>query len=167
MLSYHNDPAIKQKYIARFAEHRGADEVIQGIGFDNGRGCLIGCTLDHYDHSRFPIELGWPEWMARWADKVFEGLPKSEAAQFGSDLLEAVPVGVDLDPVKHTLAIARLERCIARLVDNDEPYAVKVREAINIVIVYHENPAARSAVRSAGTTCSRCPPTSRRCRVRP
>ena len=30
MLAYHNDPAVKAKYVARFAAHRAADEVVQG-----------------------------------------------------------------------------------------------------------------------------------------
>ena len=76
MLAYHNDPAVKAKYTARFAAHRAADQVIQGIGFDNGRGCFVGCTLDNYDHSQFPVELGIPEWLAQLLDKIFEGLPK-------------------------------------------------------------------------------------------
>lgn len=52
LLSYHNDQAVKDKYVARFARHREMDQVIQGQGFENGRGCFVGCTLDAYDHSR-------------------------------------------------------------------------------------------------------------------
>ena len=100
MLAYHNDPAVKAKYEARFAAHRAADEVIQGTGFDNGRGCFVGCTLDAYEHSRFPTELGWPLWLAHLADTIFEGVPEAEAPQFGTDLLAAVQPGVDLDAAR-------------------------------------------------------------------
>src|SRR6266446_7819372 len=136
MLSYHNDPALKAKYIARFAAHREADQVIQGLGYENGRGCFVGCTLEQYDHELFPVELGWPEWLAYLADKIFEGLPKSEAPQFGTDLLEAVPVGVDLEPVQYQLAISRHERQLIRLADNKEPYAEQCRAALQNVINY-------------------------------
>lgn len=136
MLSYLNDFAVKEKYVARFAVHRAADEVIQGTGFDNGRGCFVGCTLDAYDHSRFPIELGWPEWLARLADTVFEGIPKTEAPQFGTDLLEAVPVGVDLEPLRYRFALAVQQRNLARLASNGAPYAVECRAAIEGVIAY-------------------------------
>ena len=115
MLSYHNDPAVKQKYIARFATHRAADEVTQGLGFENGRGCFVGCTLDNYNHSRFPVELGWPEWLARLADCIFEGLSKEEAPQFGTDLLEAVPIGFDLSNLRWKLAILRGDKSLERL----------------------------------------------------
>lgn len=152
MLSYHNDPAVKAKYVNRFAAHRAADEVIQGTGFDNGRGCFVGCTLDDYNHSRFPIELGWPEWLARLADTIFEGVPKAEAPQFGTDLLEAVPVGADLEPLRHRLALTVQRRNLARLADNTEPYATQCRAAVEQVIAYLANPekdAARSASAAA------------------
>ena len=161
MLSYHNDPVVKLKYQARFEAHRKADDVIQGTGYDNGRGCFVGCTLNKYDHSRFPVELGWPEWLARLADSIFEGIPKSEAPQFGTDLLDAVQIGKDLEPVKWHLAIARHKVQIERLKDNSEPYAEHVRNALQSVIVYCQSEltntateemaesAARSAARSA------------------
>jgi hypothetical protein len=113
MLSYHNDQKVKDLYVARFEEHRAMDAVIQGEGYGaDGRGCFVGCTLKNYDHSRFPVELGWPEWLAHLADKIFEGLPKEEAPQFGTDLLATVPVGKDLESVRHLLAIRRIDRLI-------------------------------------------------------
>ena len=136
MHSYHNDPAVKEKYQQRFAAHRAADEVVQGTGFDNGRGCFVGCTLDEYDHSRFPVELGWPEWLARLAESIFEGLPKAEAPQFGTDFHAAIPVGVDLEPVRFLIAIPRHQAQLARLEGNDEPYAEQCRAAITSVINY-------------------------------
>src|SRR5579863_1438147 len=162
LLSYHNDPAVKLKYQARFAAHRAADEVIQGAGFRNGRGCFVGCTLDAYDHARFPIELGWPEWLARLADAIFEGLPRAEAPQFGADLLEAVPVGKDLGPVRWQLAIARYERQLAALATNAEPYAAEVRAALTGMITYCQaqlggiaTEIQRSAAESAAWSAAR------------
>lgn len=141
MLSYLNDPAVKAKYQLRFENHRKMDQVIQGTGFDktSGRGCFVGCTLNGYDHSRFPVELGWPEWLARLADKIFEGISSAEAPQFGTDLLAAVPVGVDLENVQYKLAIARHTRQIERLADNPEPYAEQCRAALRQVTEFCEN----------------------------
>lgn len=115
LLSYHGDPAVKRKYIERFAAHRAADAVVQGVAYRNGRGCFVGCTLEKYDHSRFPTELGWPVWLGRLAEAIFEGLPREEAPQFGTDLLAAVPEGVDLEPLLHTVAIPRMERNLVLL----------------------------------------------------
>lgn len=114
MLSYHNDPLVKQKYIARFATHRAADAVVQGLGYLNGRGCFIGCTLETYSRAQFKIELGWPLWLVQVAEQIFENLPRDKAPQFGTDILQAVPVGIDLEPVKWRLAIARMDRLIAQ-----------------------------------------------------
>ena len=154
MLAYHNDPAVKAKYTQRFAAHRAADEVIQGTGFDNGRGCFVGCTLDNYNHSRFPAELGWPEWLAHLADTIFEGIPKAEAPQFGTDLLEAVKVGVNLEPVRSRFLLTVQRRNLARIADDTAEYVPACRAAVQKVIELLEadvaaESAAESAARSA------------------
>jgi hypothetical protein len=154
MLSYLNDPAVKAKYVARFEAHRKADEVIQGQGFKNGRGCFVGCTLDAYKHERFPIELGWPEWLARLADTIFEGIPANDAPQFGTDLLEAVPVGVNLDPVRARFLLTVQRRNLTRMESNKDKAALEVVAAIKTVIGLLEkdepaDSAAESAARSA------------------
>ena len=152
LLAYHNDPAIKAKYVQRFAQHRAADDVIQGTGYANGRGCFVGCTLERYEHKLFQIELGWPEWLARLADTIFEGLPKDQAPQFGTDLLDAVPVGVDLELARVPLLIRLQRRNLSRLDSNTEPYAEQCRTAIRGVIAWLEqgaDPKAWSAAQSA------------------
>lgn len=52
LISFHGDPAIKEKYIARIKAHAIADQIIQGTGFDEQtqKGCAVGCTLDKYSH---------------------------------------------------------------------------------------------------------------------
>ena len=125
--AFHNDPAVKAKYQARLADHRAAEQLIQGIGFEDGKGCAVGCTLDAYDHSRYPTELGLPEWLACLEDCIFEGLPKGEAEQFAEDFLAAIPIGADVSAVRGKLAILRHERDLHRLEGNTDPYAAEVR----------------------------------------
>lgn len=157
MKAFHNDPQLKEFFVKRFAAHRAADEVVQGTGFDNGRGCFVGCTLNDYSHSKFPKKLGLPEWLAHLADKIFEGIPKAEAPQFGTDLLNAINVGADLQSVKWKLAIWRHEKQLTALAENKEPYAELCRNALNQVIAYcnnqltenFDNASARSAAESA------------------
>ena len=103
-LAYNNDPKVKQKYVNRMIAHRKADEVIQGEGFNNGRGCAIGCTLDKYDHNAWAIEIcgddgGEHVELGRLVDGIFESLPKDKAPQFAQDVLEAIPHGADLSLV--------------------------------------------------------------------
>ena len=155
MLAYHNDPAVKAKYTQRFAAHRAADEVIQGTGFANGRGCFVGCTLDNYNHSRFPAELGWPEWLAHLADTIFEGIPKAEAPSFGTDLLEAVKVGVNLEPVRSRFLLTVQRRNLARIADDTAEYVPACRAAVQKVIELLEaDVAARSAAWSAARSAA-------------
>lgn len=112
MLSFHSNEAIKAKLIARMDAHAAADEITQGIGWENGKGCFIGCSLNNYDHSKWPKLLGLPEWLARLCDTVFEGLPNDEAKAFAIELPRRIPVGRDLEPVRHMVAIARMDRLL-------------------------------------------------------
>src|SRR6185437_15188822 len=111
--AFHGDQAIKDKYLARIRAHAAADAITQGIGWENGKGCAIGCTLEAYDHSRYPIELGLPEWLARLEDRIFEGLPKAEAMAWPEAFLEAITPGANLEPVRPKLALRRIDRLIA------------------------------------------------------
>jgi hypothetical protein len=102
MLAYHNDQAIKDKYLARVRAHRLADELVQGIGFErNGktRGCAIGCTLDAYDHARYPIELGIPLEIAYLEDRLFELQTPEAALEWPERVLAAIKPGADLSRV--------------------------------------------------------------------
>jgi hypothetical protein len=110
--AFHNDAKIKAKYVKRVEAHRKADELVRGIGWENGRGCAVGCTLENYDHSRYPIEIGLPEWLARLEDYLFENLPQKEAMTWPERFLKAIPVGANVENVQHNLAIRRLDRLI-------------------------------------------------------
>jgi hypothetical protein len=39
MKSFHNDPAVKEKYVSRVAAHAKADQLVQGTGWE-GRAAL-------------------------------------------------------------------------------------------------------------------------------
>jgi hypothetical protein len=112
MLSFHNDPTIKEKYLNRVKLHRELDNIIQGIGWENGKGCAVGCTLENYDHSEYPIELGLPEWLARLEDAIFENILNEEAMLWPEKFLDAIPVGVCVENVKHRLSIIRMNNLL-------------------------------------------------------
>jgi hypothetical protein len=120
--SYHNDPAIKAFHVAQAKHHLAADMLVSGTygegNASNFRGCSIGCMAHDIDPSRNDYHelvaehAGWPEWLARLNDSIFEGLPEGERETFHVDLREAIPVGVDLEPVLHQLALRRIDRLI-------------------------------------------------------
>lgn len=105
MLAFHNDPKIKEKYIARVKAHADADEIVKGIYWENGKGCAVGCTIEGSDHSKYETELGIPEILARLEDGLFEEMSNEDAKKFPLQFLEAIPVGADLSQVFTKLVI--------------------------------------------------------------
>lgn len=104
LLAYHNDPAIKAKYLARVKAHRLADHIVQKIGWEPGngsppRGCAVGCTLESCAHARYPLELGVPLVLAYLEDRIFEGLSPTDALDWPGWFLHVIPVGADLSQV--------------------------------------------------------------------
>ena len=51
MQAYHNDIKIKEKYVCRMKAHKSADRLVQGTGWDGGKGCAVGCTLENYEEN--------------------------------------------------------------------------------------------------------------------
>ena len=165
MLSFHGKQEIKDLYMARLKEHHRLDEIIQGTGYDGARGCAVGCTLNNYSHSAYEKELGLPAWIAHLEDKLFEGVSKEQASKFAVAFLEAIPVGVDVEPVRWKLAIWRHSNQIESLRENKEPYVKQCSDAIQGVIEYCEArlasnfdvaklESARSAARSAAESAA-------------
>jgi hypothetical protein len=141
MLSFHGKQEIKDKYLARVIKHRELDNIIQGIGWENGKGCAVGCTLENYDHSRYPIELGLPEWLARLEDRIFEGFPKEKAMFWPERFLASIPVGVCVENVRHHSSIKRMERLLEiqnkLLEKHNEQYILDTINSIKLVIDCH------------------------------
>ena len=129
MLAYHNNQAVKDRYVLRMRAHRAADELVAGVGWEPGngqkpRGCAVGCTFDAYDHTRGPVEIGVPAELMRVEDSIFEGLARfgddNEHLAFPESFLTAIPVGADLSLVWPRFALWLLDGL-------DSPIPVKVR----------------------------------------
>ncbi len=113
MITFHGKKEVKKFYIDRVRRHRLADELVQGQGWENGRGCAVGCCLESYEHSRYPIELGIPQWLAYLEDHIFETLAKKEAMKWPEQFLKATPIGVEesvLNNLRDRFQIFWLER---------------------------------------------------------
>jgi len=151
--AFHNKQEIKTKYLNRVKAHIEADELIHGVGWENGKGCAVGCTLNRYDHACYQNELGLPEWLARLEDILFENMSNAKSQRFPLELLQAIPIGADLTQVYHKFQIYLLEDC-KKNITKDFDYVIK---AVDQVIDLHlkmasgllEDSAARSAAESA------------------
>ena len=102
--AFHNDPVVREKYIARVHDHRAADEIVQGLytekyGKGKLRGCAVGCTIHSDRHEDYETELGIPRWLARIEDRLFEMMPIENAKEWPLKFLSAIPLGADLDGV--------------------------------------------------------------------
>lgn len=121
-LSFNNDPALKALHVEQAERHAALDMLAAGTyGEGEGaafRGCSVGCFAhdiapDSHDHHEVVAAArGLPVWLIRLQDAMFEGLPPADRAVFHTELARAIPVGVDLAPVPHLIAVARVDRLI-------------------------------------------------------
>jgi hypothetical protein len=160
IIAYHGDPKIKAKYLRRLRAHRRADEIVQGVGWEtNGttKGCAVGCTLNAYDHSLYPIELGLPEWLALLEDSIFEGLQKDDALKWPTQFLSAIRPGANTQKAYHRIC-SRILREVAWPKDrHDDEWgcAIAVRRVANLHARSAAGSAAWSAARSAAWSAAR------------
>ncbi|MGH7837251.1 MAG: hypothetical protein ACREQC_05410, partial [Candidatus Binataceae bacterium] len=99
MLAYHNDPAVKAKYLNRVRAHEAADEIIHGKYWERGKGCAVGCTVHSSSHVAFETEMGIPQMLARLEDRLFEGMANGDSKKYPARFLSVIPVGADLSRV--------------------------------------------------------------------
>ena len=127
----------KDYWVSTMQEHQDSDRLIAGEWFREDsetefKGCFFGCAMQT-DES--PLEkaieaMGLPDWLIYLSEKIYEGLPQDERILFPVRLLESIPVGKNLEPIKHKLAITRLTKLAT---ENN-----RVSECINIIIELHK-----------------------------
>ena len=176
LLSYHNDTKLKKDFLREITKHIKDDAVRQGTyGRQNGdwKGCAVACSLrslaildgeelkvNYEDHSLYETKLGIPEWLARLEDTIFEGLPKEDAKKWVGQFAKAIPVGINLEPIKYKFCSFILKEQIDRVLalkDIDDFLKEQVVKAIQGVLTLHEkaiktgrwNKRAESAAESA------------------
>ena len=183
LVSYKGDPKLKKMFVAEIERHRKLDMIVQGTyGKENGtwKGCAVGCSVhslnlklnkkyDTSDHTVYEKELGMPEWLARLEDTLFEGLPETESKKWPGQFAKAVPVGVNLEPVKWQFCAYLMKENIERVLtlDISEDLKKQVVDAIRGVLSVHESAietgkwdesaarSADSAARSAAWSAAR------------
>ena len=89
----------------RIAAHRAADEIVQGIGWENGHGCAVGCSLDHYSHEEYSRVLGVSPEVAQLVDAIHEGLSPTDSLDWPMRVAEALVPGADVSDAWPRFAI--------------------------------------------------------------
>lgn len=140
LLAWHNEPELKDEVLQRVKKHREADNLIQGVGWEEGKGCAVGCSLQTYNHSLYPERFGIPEELAYIEDVIFEGLSQEEAMLWPEQFTSAIKVGADLSTVWPNMAVELLSNSdfgVLQYVQDDK--FKKQKEAIETVInLYQE-----------------------------
>ena len=124
MKSFKNDPSLKKLHVEQAKKHYEQDMLIAGTYGETDaevfRGCSVGCfayeisgQTDDNPHKIVADDRGLPEWLIHLQDRIFEGLPLEDRKKWHVQLAEAIPVGIDLEPVRHKLAIMRMDKLIA------------------------------------------------------
>ncbi len=146
-IAFHNDPAIREKYVSRAVKHREADAIVQGYGYwRGGKGCAIGCLAESDDdaHQVLEKDAGLPEHVSQVADAIFEALNPDDKVLWQSWVeryISAPKVGADLSLVWARFAHWMLAD------ETDGLLAIKdlpddVREAIRLVGELYRNDVA-------------------------
>ena len=114
MLSFNNDPKLKELLLEEIIAHRKADLLYQGaykkLVDGKEKFCAVGCaihtlniklgkTYDEGDHQVYETELGIPRQLAYLEDRFFEKKEKEQAMVWPERFINAIPVGVDLSMV--------------------------------------------------------------------
>lgn len=99
MLAYFNDQQIKANILAQLERHRGADELVQGQYWENGKGCAVGCTIHSENHAEYETRFGIPRILAHLEDRIFEGLSDAQAQEWPILFMDAIQPGADLSMV--------------------------------------------------------------------
>ena len=170
-LSYHNDEGLKDAFVKEIETHRRLDAFIQGT-YDDGyvgvfKGCSVGCSIhsmnriqgtsiNYEDHAALAEAVGWPEWLVRLQDTLFEGMSEEDSKNWTLSLANAVPVGKDINPVKWRFCSYLMQGNIERVenLDINEALKAKVITAIEQCKELHDNAIKtgqwdESAVRSS------------------
>lgn len=105
ILAWHNEPSLKAAAMERLREHRRLDEIAQGVYWNNGKGCHLGC-LSHSNNKSHEVTeklFGLPLRVCHWLEVIFEGLPLDDSAEWVVSSSDAIPVGADLSLCHHAL----------------------------------------------------------------
>ena len=164
-IAFGGDKKLAQQCMAQAQAHFDADMLRAGT-YGEGSGkrfkaCSIGCYAHDLGitgdmHGGLAQHYALPEWLWRLRDSIFEGLPEAERAPFHVELTAKLVdcTGKDLAPVKHWIAIARIDRMLAtqrKALEADRPNGV--HEAIQQVVAALEVGRRAHEAAAGGNAC--------------
>ncbi|MEM1224574.1 MAG: hypothetical protein AAGJ40_02695 [Planctomycetota bacterium] len=139
--AWYGEPKLKTAAMDRLREHRRLDEIAQGVYFQDGKGCHLGCLSHANDDTHEVVErmFAIPLRIGYWLEAVFEGLPNGRCADWVMQSTEAIAVGADLSKCHHHLASWLLSSESPSSAGNQHEL---VRDAVDAVKDLHDRAAA-------------------------
>lgn len=143
----------RQEFLDQSRAHYAADMLLKGtFGTEKTgtfRGCSVGCHLHHINpehrasgkHAAVANYYGYPEWLARLQDSIFEGLPDDECNRWHLQLAETLytlPDDYDWQAAMHRVLVAILRVALQ--------HAGKAAPVVQTVIDLHERAARGETV---------------------
>ncbi len=144
--------------------HRDADMLMAGtyarVEDDGWHGCSVGClahdlepSWDHYEiavrgHALVAETYGYPEWLARLQETVFEGLPRDARPNWHVDLADAIAErGRYWGTILHAIHAAILRLSLRT--------AGEAADVVQTVLTLHERAAAGEPIAAAHWSTAR------------
>jgi hypothetical protein len=101
MNSFGGNQAKYEAWGDRLKDHAAMDQLTQRVGWEDGKGGFVGCSMHTYSHELFAEQFQVPVVIAELADCLFESCPASEAVGFALEIHAALQVGVDYTKFIH------------------------------------------------------------------
>ena len=132
-------------HIERMKAHIEANELVRGLGFEDGKGCFIGCTFDRYDHEHAALSTGVPEWLWYLADDLHESMSQSvDRGDMALQLLHGFEKCEDFAALERAMHIYIQRQNIERVT------ALEIDAALAWSAKWSAAPAAEAAAKAAG-----------------
>jgi len=150
--AFHNNRQIQLKFFDRAQEHYNADEIIKGVYWENGKGCMVGCMVHSNNHKDLEIQYGIPEWLGRLIDILFEGMKNVHSKEFFISFVKTITkysfLGFEnWQHIYHQLCVFMLEKICK---NTDNKIVVKaICDIITLHKIESKDESAWSAAESA------------------
>ncbi len=130
--------ALKKQYVERAKQHQAADEIVQGMYWENGKGCCVGCLAHASENAHCELEkqTNIPKWLSRVADTLHEGQTKAASKKWPAKFIAAVPEQVFTKEWSELEIDKRIKA----------PFSIMVLESVLETFDHEKFPKVKSAI---------------------
>lgn len=111
VLSYRGEAAVKERTLERLrAAEKAGNFLARSVSWSGNKGSLVGVLLQGEDLGTWQDAMGLPTWLALALDDILvRAAVQDEGVRRGIELMNAIPVGVDLQSAGSRYVVELLE----------------------------------------------------------